>query len=109
MTRLFREKASITSKIVIWQRRRISEMDFLEKHKTVVVEHEIVVHGVIHKERKEVTTVTSLCETCHPYEGDKCPCPEAKGPLKKVRKHECRIGDNFYEVCEVMSDSEVLQ
>ena len=82
-------------------------MDFLERRKTVVVEHEIVVNGVVHKERKEVTTITPLCESCHPYEEGKCPCPEAKGPVQTVRKHECHIGDDFVQVTEVSSDDEV--
>jgi len=83
-------------------------MDFLERRKTVVVEHEIVVNGVVHKERKEVTTITPLCESCHPYEEGKCPCPEAKGPVQTVRKHECHIGDDFVQVTEVSSDDEVV-
>ena len=84
-------------------------MDFLERRKTVVVDHEIVVNGVVHKERKEVTTITPLCDSCHSYEGGKCPCPEAKGPLQTVRKHECHIGNDFVQVTEVSSDDEVKQ
>ena len=84
----------------------VTKMESLEKHKTIVVEHEIVVDGVTHKERKEITTVTMLCESCHPYDADKCPCEDSKGIIKTIKRHECRIGSKFYEVCEITSNQD---
>ena len=83
-------------------------MDSLEYHKTVLIDHEVQQDGVKHKELKEITTVTALCDQCQPYNKDgECPCPKAKGPLQTILTHECRIGDRFYKVSEVRADTEV--
>ena len=63
--------------------------------------------GVRHKELKEITTVKPLCNGCNPYKEGKCPCMDAKGPPQTVLTHECRIGDKFYKVSEVIEAAKV--